>query len=174
MSEVNPEQLAALKEEIAALSAKLEQAKLIVKQWSDASAQLSQNASEARAKNQGLGRGIGGVLLGSKFRSSMRSAAARSNAAIAKEVASKRAKIAEGKREAQELVRRIQTELTTAKERHKSLTALAKTQSKTKISNAKAAIESIELLQMLKEAYDLGLLTEQEYNQKRQKLVSDL
>lgn len=174
MSEVDPEQLAALQKEIESLSAKLEQAKLVVKQWSDASARLSQSAAEARAKNQGLGRGVGGVLLGSKYRASMRRAAASSNAAIAKEVTQKRAKIAEGKREAQAAVRRVQAELTAAKEQKKSLTALAKTQRRAKSEAATAATDSLALLHKLKEAYDLGLLTEQEYEEKRQKLVANL
>src|SRR5437867_7888351 len=100
MPDVDPEQLAALQEKIASLNIKLEKARQAVKQWSETSAHLSQNAAEARAKNQGLGRGLGGLILGSKFRASRRSQAARSNAAIAQEVAKKRAQIAEGKREA--------------------------------------------------------------------------
>jgi hypothetical protein len=174
MSEVDPKQLTELKEQIAALSVKLEQAKLVVKQWSEASSRLSQSAAEARAKNQGMGRGIGGALLGSKYRASIRSATAGSNAAIAQDVAKKRAKILEEKMKAQDLVRRIQVALKSAKERQKSLVALAKTQNKTKETVIKTKTESITLLQKLKEAYDLGLLTEQEYDQKRKKLISDL
>src|SRR6185436_15568739 len=124
MPDVNPEQLTSLEEKIASLKTNLEQAKLAVKQWSDSSAHLSQNAAEARAKNQGMGRGLGGLLLGSKFRASQRSQAARLNASIAMQVAEKRAKIAEGKSEAQDLVRRIQAELTATKEQYRSLTAL--------------------------------------------------
>jgi hypothetical protein len=170
----NLQQLEELQEKISILTSQLEQAKLIVQQWTDASSQLSLNAAEARAKNQGMGRGIGGALLGSKFRSVLRSQAAASNAAIAKDVANKRAKIAKGKNEAQELVRQIKIELAASKDSYRSLKSLTKTQSKTKSTVAKEKIESIDLLQKLKEAYDLGLLTDQEYELKRQKLVADL
>jgi hypothetical protein len=174
MPEVSPEQLAALRERIAHLTSQLEQARLGVKQWSDAAAHLSQSAAEARATTQGYGRGIGGALLGAKFRANMRHQATIRNAAIAKDVAEKRGKIADGKSKAQALVRRIQAELATTKEQYRSLTALAKTQGKPNISAAKESTETIALLHKLKEAYDLGLLTEQEYEEKRQKLVDGL
>jgi hypothetical protein len=174
MFEVNSQKLAQLQEVIIILTTKLEQAKLEVSEWTDASARLSQSAAEARARNQGLGRGVGGLILGSKFRTSMRSAAVRSNAAIAQDVVKKRAKIAEGKRQAQEHVRLIQSELSEAKKQYKSLVALGKTQSKSKNSAIKESVDSIDLLQKLKEAHDLGLLTEEEFELKRQKIVSGL
>lgn len=174
MPDIDPKQLAALEEKIASLSNKLEQARLDVKQWSDLSARLSQNAAEARAKNQGMGRGVGGMILGSKFRASQRSQAARNNASIAKQVADKRAQLGEGKRKAQDLVRQIQVELTAKKEQYRSLTALAKSQNKANAITTKATTGSVELLKGLKEAYDLGLLTEQEYEEKRKKIVSSI
>jgi hypothetical protein len=174
MSDVNPEQLTTLQQRIAHLTNQLEQAKLTVKQWSNASAQLSQNAAEARAKNQGAGRGIGGVLLGSKFRSAMRSAAASSNATIAGEVAQKRAKIAAGKSQAQSVVHHIQTELSAAKEQYRALIATDKAQRQSKATTSKKSIESIDLLQKLKDAHDLGLLTEAEYQEKRKKIISSI
>ena len=174
MQNINPEQLTALENEIASLKINLEKARLVVRQWSDNSASLSQSAAEARAKNQGYGRGFGGALLGSKFRASMRSAAANSNAAIAKQVANKRTQIAKGKGEAQALVRQIQSELTIKKEQYRSLTVLTKSQNKTKETNAKTTTNSVGLLKKLKEVYDLGLLTEQEYEEKRKKIVSSI
>ncbi|MFZ2488823.1 MAG: hypothetical protein WAZ19_11945 [Anaerolineae bacterium] len=174
MSDGNSEQIAALEEKIADLTNQLEQARLVVKQWSEISADLSRKAAEARAKNQGLGRGLGGMLLGSKFRSTMRSAAASSNAAISKEVAQKRMEIAGGKSRAQELVRQLQTELTTTKEQYRSLKAIEKSQRLTKSRTSKKSYESIDLLQKLKEAWDLGILTEEEYEEKRKKIVSDI
>ena len=174
MSDVDSNQLSVLEQKIASLKVRLDQAKLEVKQFSDLSAQLSQNATEARAKNQGMGRGIGGLILGSKFRTSQRSQAARNNALIAKQVAEKRGQIAEGKRKAQALVQQLQAELTTTKEPYNSLTALAKSQNKTKAITTKATSDSVGLLKGLKEAYDLGLLTEQEYEEKRKKIVSSI
>ena len=174
MSDIDPNQLNALEEKIVSLKNKLEQARLEAKQWSDLSARLSQNAAEARAQNQGLGRGIGGFILGSKFRASQRSQAARNNASIAKQVADKRAQIGEGKRKAQELVRQIQVELTATKEQYRSLTTLAKSQNKSKAIAANETNESVGLLKKLKEAYDLGLLTPEEYEEKRKKIVSSI
>jgi hypothetical protein len=86
MSDVDPGQLKALQEKIASLTVKLGEAKLAVKHYSDLSARLAQNAAEERAKTQGMGRGLGGVLLGSKYRASQRTQAARINASIAKQV----------------------------------------------------------------------------------------
>ena len=174
MSDIDPNQLNALEEKIVSLKNKLEQARLEVKRWSDLSARLSQNAAEARAQNQGLGRGIGGLILGSKFRASQRSQAARNNASIAKQVTEKRAQIGEGKRKAQNLVNQIQDELASIKEQYRSLTALAKSQDKAKAITTKTATSSVALLKGLKEAYDLGLLTEQEYEEKRKKIVSSI
>jgi hypothetical protein len=174
MPDVDPKELVALEEKMASLKEKLEQARLAVKHWSDLSARLSQNAAEARAKTQGMGRGIGGIILGSKYRASQRRDAARINASIAKQVAEKRGQIGEEKVKAQALVRQLQAELTTTKEQYRSLTALAKSQNKTKTITAKATIDSVELLKGLKEAYDLGLLTEVEYEEKRKKIVSSI
>jgi hypothetical protein len=169
-----PNQLEILEQEISNLTNKLQQAKLVVKEWTDTSVRLSLSAAKDRARNQGMGRGIGGAIFGSKFRSSARSDAARSNAAIAKRVANERAKIAAGKMRAQENVRNIQAELTSAKERYKLLSTQIKSKSKISTTPARKKLELVTLLQKLKEAYDLGLLTEQEYNEKRQKIVSEL
>jgi hypothetical protein len=46
--------------------------------------------------------------------------------------------------------------------------------SQTKVLKAKAANESLDLLQKLKQAKDAGLLTDAEFEDKRKKLVSDL
>lgn len=121
-----------------------------------------------------MGRGLIGGLLGSKYRSAMRSIAASSNATIAKDVAKKRAKNAEGKREAQEVARHLQSELKIAKQELKSLTLQRKAKSKNKSALIETASKSLSLLQKLKEAYDAGVLTEQEYEDKRKKLVSGI
>lgn len=174
MADIDPEQLKALQDKIAFLTTKLEQAKLEVKKYTDLSAHLSQNAAKARAETQGMGRGLGGLILGSKYRASQRSQAARINASIAKQMAEKRGQIGEEKRKAQARVRQIQSELRATKEEYKSLTALAKSQNKAKAITADATADSLGLLEKLKEAYDLGLLTEQEYEEKRRKIASSL
>lgn len=174
MSFGSSDEIQALEQRIAGLTARLADAKEAVAQWTDANKSLSLGAAQERAKNQGADRGFLAGLLGPKFRSAMRAGAAASNAAIAKEVAQKRAKIADGKREAQGLVRQIQEELTAAKHELKSLSAGARTKASTKTTKAKAAHDSLSLLQKLKEARDAGLLTQEEFEEKRAKLVADL
>jgi len=168
------QEITATEQKVTELTKHLEQAKGVVQQWTGANASLSLSAAAARAENQSSGRGLLGAFLGSKFRSTMRRAAASSNAAIAKDVAEKRAKIAEGKREAQNLVKQLQSELTDAKQELKALMSGRKAAVKVKTETTKTAKESLSLLQKLKEAYDAGILTEQEYEEKPQKLVSSI
>jgi len=174
MSSNSSDEIQALEQQIVNLSRRLAEAKDAVAQWTEANKSLSLSAAQERARNQGAGRGVIGGLLGAKFRKAMRAGAAASNAAIAKEVAQKRAHIAEGKQEAQELVRQIKEELTIAKQQLKSLTAGAKSKNVTKVTKTKDAHDSLALLQKLKEAKDAGLLTQEEFEQKRTKLVADL
>jgi hypothetical protein len=164
----------ALEREIATLAARLAEAKVATALWTDANKSLSLSAAQERAKNQGAGRGFLGGLLGSKFRSAMRAGAAASNATIAKQVAEKRARIADGKREAQENTRQIQDELSAAKQQLKSLAASAKASTAQKTNKAKAVNDSLTILKKLKEAKDAGLLTQEEFESKRAKLVGDL
>lgn len=168
------ERLKELEAKITLLNENLEKAKLLVQQWRDASAQLSQNAAEERAKNQNMGRGVGGVLFGSKYRASMRASATRANAALSKKVAGQRAKILEGKQKAQQIVQELQAELKEAKEEYKNLKVTLKEQKKTNANQERKSQDSIDLLHKLKEAYKLGLLTQEEYEEKRKKLVSDI
>lgn len=167
------EEIEQMERHIATLTARLAEAKSAVAQWADANTSLSLSAAQVRAKNQETGRGLLGSLLGSKFRSAMRAGATASNAALAKEVAEKRARIAEGKRDAQELVRQLQSELTEAKQQLKKLTSITKVKAKNKTETTNAAA-SIALLQKLKEAKDAGLLTQEEFEEKRKKLVADI
>ena len=66
-------------------------------QWSDAAENLALSAADARARNAAMGRGLGGALLGAKYRAAARRSAASSNAAVARDVADKRRAIAAGK-----------------------------------------------------------------------------
>lgn len=114
------------------------------------------------------------MLFGAEYRKAVRRAAVRSNAKIAGDVAAKRAKIAEGKRNAREYVKRLQAQLAETTSHLKGLTAQRKASSKSKAAVASAAGSSLALLTKLKETCDLGLLTEQEYEEKRRKLVSQI
>ncbi|MBA2492280.1 MAG: SHOCT domain-containing protein [Gammaproteobacteria bacterium] len=167
-------EIAAAECRIADLTMQIERGKEVVQQCTDANTNLSRSAAEARAENQSSGRGFFAGLLGPKYRSAMRLAAASSNAAIAKDVAEKRRKIAEGKREAQDLVKQLQTELSAAKSELKALTSNRQAAAKTKSVAAKNAKDSLSLLEKLKDAHESGILTDDEYEEKRRKLVSQL
>lgn len=167
-------QIKVVEQKIETLAAQLSETKAIIAQWNETGRSLSLSAAEARAKNQGVGRGLISSLLGAKFRGAMRSGAAASNASISQDVAKKRAQIAEGKRMAQEVARQIQAELSQAKAELKVLSSKAKVMNANKSKTAKSAIESLTLLQKLQEAKNAGLLTETEFEEKRKKLVSGL
>lgn len=170
MGEQLPEQqIAALEAKIVELQANIARAKGIVQKWVDASASLSRSAAQARAENQNKGRGIVSAFLGAKWRRAVRADAAASNAAIAKDVAAKREFNAQGKREAQDFVRELQQELSEAKQTLKQLTGGRKAPTR-----AKAAIDSLAVLEKLKQAHTAGLLTDAEFEEKRKKLVADL
>jgi hypothetical protein len=169
-----PSEVDVLEERVATLTTRLAEAKDVVQGWVDTGGNLSRNAAEARAKNQGAGRGIGGVLLGSKLRASMRRAAAASNAQIAKEVADKRSRIADGKREAQAVVKQLQQELLAAKSELKAATARARRGRDDGVTLADQTTSSLDLLHKLKDAKDAGLLSEAEFEEKRRKLVSKI
>lgn len=168
------ERITTLEADIAHMTSELARAKEIVQTWTNSSTVLSRNAAEARAQNQGAGRGFFGGLLGSKYRSVVRAGAAASNAAIAQDVAQKRTRIANGKREAQELVSQIQQQLSSAKQELRQISSDRKSKSNAKASLTKAAGDSLELMYKLKEAHQAGLLTDTEYEEKRQKLLSCL
>lgn len=163
-----------LEARIAAIEKRIGEAQEIVQQWVDANTNLARSVAEARAETQGTGRGLLGAVLGSGFRSAMRTAAASANAAIAKDVAEKRRKIVDGKRVAQEYVRTLKAELASSKARLKELVAAEKRASKSQSMAAKSASDSLSLLQKLKDAYDAGILTQAEYEEKRRKLVSTI
>lgn len=165
--------IAALENRITHLGIQLEQAKTAAQTWVNASSSLSCNAAEARAKNQGAGRGILGGLLGSKYRSAVRAGAAASNAKISQQVARKRSEIANGKRQAQEVIKEIKSQIATARAELKQIGSANTEKSQNKMT-AKAASDSISLLHKLKEAHKAGLLTAGEYEEKRRKLLEHL
>ncbi len=173
MSDGDQTQLS-IESRIQSLASLLEKANSEVREWTDTNARLSQSAAEARAKNQGYGKGLMGALLGSKYRAAMRRAASASNADIAKDVAAKRAQIAEGKRQAQERVRTIQAELKEAKSELKAYISEKKKNTVKKKTATKEKSSAIDLLHKLKEAHDLGLLTDEEYESKRKALAEKI
>jgi hypothetical protein len=159
-----------LEAQIERLSAKLIDAKAAVQAWANTSTDLARSAAEMRAKNQSSGRNFMGALLGTKYRHVLRMGATASNAAIARDVASKRLQIVASKREAQELVKRLQQELSEAKQALKK-GAPGGNRAAAKDSFAKTSMDSLALLGKLKDAYTAGLLTDSEYEEKRKALL---
>lgn len=70
-----------------------------ISNWSDAAADIATSAAIERARNAEMGRGLGGALFGAKYRAAARRAAASNNAAIARQVADKRAAINRAKQD---------------------------------------------------------------------------
>jgi regulator of replication initiation timing len=170
----NISQIDQLQKKIELLLIDLDNAKKRVRECVEASSQLSLNAAKARAKNQGEGRGLDGMLFGSKYRASVRRSAAKSNASISRQVAQKRANIASIKSNAQEKVRLFQMELSKTKEELRLLTKENRKQEIGARKLKKGIDKSLTLLEKLKEAHDLGLLTEEEFEVKRKKLIDEI
>lgn len=170
------QQIADIESRIYELTLRLEEARETVQRWVDANSSLSQSAAEERAETQSMGRGDWGVMLGAKYRASRRQQAAYLNAQIANNVAAQRAKIKEGKQSVQELVRQIQTEISQLKADLKLLKSQKKAISSTNKSNqsVQTSSRSLLLLEKLNEAYQTGLLTEEEFEEKRRKIVAQI
>jgi regulator of replication initiation timing len=174
MDDIHHSKVPELEARIEQLNQALSRAKNEVQSWVEENSALSCSAAEARAKNQGAGRGIVSAFFGPKFRAALRAGAAASNAAIAKDVAEKRSHIAERKRQAQEMVKEIQRQLALCKSELKQFTSKSKASYSAKASGAKAASTAIDIMHKLKQAHDAGLLTDREYESKRRKLLAQL
>jgi cell division septum initiation protein DivIVA len=171
-SEIINNEVGKLQSEISHLEKRIAQAKESIQECVEANSALSLSAAEARAKNQGSGRGFLGAFLGAKYRGAMRSAAAASNASISQDVAQKRSKIAALKLERQSFLKELQEQLKQLKSELKQKTSTSKTKVKPE-ANSKASF-SLDLLMKLKKAHESGLITDSEFEEKRKKLVSEL
>ncbi len=154
--------------EISILERELVEVRGVLDDCVNAAARLSQSAAEERAKNSQAGRGFLGGLLGSKYRGAMRQSAAASNASISQEVARKRGEILEIKNDAKERERRIKARLSDLKRQIKTF------DKKSLNSEISSASKNVDLLKKIKEAYDMGILTDAEYEAKRSALVADI
>ena len=162
--------------QISQLNMRLVNAKRDVQQWVDANSSLSLSVQQARAETQSMGRGLGGALFGSQYRASRRREAACKNAGIAREVAAKRAEIKQGKQNAQEVVRQIQAQMSLSKDKLKALRSQQKSSSSNKKSaqTVQSSSRSLSLLEKLSEVHQMGLLTEEEYEEKRKKIIEQI
>lgn len=156
-------------QEISVLERELVETRGILDDCVNAAARLSQSAAEERAKNSQAGRGFIGGLLGSKYRGAVRQSAAASNASISREVAKKRGEILEIKHVAKERERGIKVRLSDLK---KQIKILEKNNSHN--NEKSSALKNVDLLKKIKEAYDMGILTDAEYEAKRSVLVADI
>ena len=96
----------------------------------DVSASLTASAAIERAKNGEMGRGLGGALFGAKYRAAARRAAASSNAAIARDVANKRAVIARAKLDLRSAERELRATLRDLKAELKGSRSFAQEQAR--------------------------------------------
>ena len=161
----------ALASRIDQLAAQLVRASDELREWQSAASSLSQQAALARSENQGAGRGLGGMLLGPKYRAAARRVAANSNADIARQLAQKRVTIAQEKARAQTQIRTLKSELFALRAEFKNRAKPARSVSKARLGAVASVSKELSLLTKLKEAYDLGLLTAAEFEQKKRQLL---
>ena len=166
-----------------------------VQSWVETNSDLSISAQKARAETQAMGRGLDGLLFGSKYRGAVRQNAATKNAEIAKQVAQKREQIRDGKQIAQNKVRTIQEQIRKLKGSLKSLKEQKKdlkdelknlnTEEKRNSAKQKQSVretkneiksgnDSMEAAKKLYDLYQMGILTKEEYDVKVHTLYKSL
>jgi flagellar motility protein MotE (MotC chaperone) len=116
--------------DIAAAERRLFSIKDEIAGWEDASASLTASAAIERAKNGEMGRGLGGALFGAKYRAAARRTAASSNAAIARDVANKRATITRAKQDLRTAERQLRAALRDLKAELKDSRSFAQEQAR--------------------------------------------
>jgi hypothetical protein len=137
----------------------------ILEDCAAATANLSQQVAEEKAKHADAGGGFMGGLLGSKYRAAARRGASAAKASIQRQAVERRGEILAVKQRAQDRVRALKAEL---KELRTSSKASARP------SSAKSASASLDLLKKLKEAHELGILSDEEYELKRVRVVAQV
>ena len=170
-------QITETKVQIIQFTTALEKAKQNVQSCIDRNSSLSLSAAQERAQTQSMGRGIGGVFLGSKYIAARRKEAAYYNAAIARNIAAQRAEIQQQKKMCQETVRKVQDRIIALKDKLKHLQSQKKDfncKKKTSSQLLQNSNKSVALLEKLQEAYQIGLLTQEEYEEKRKKIVEQI
>jgi|GEM_PF-1516576 hypothetical protein len=134
---------------------------------------LSSKATIERAKTQEMGRGLLGSLMGSEYRASQRRVAARINASISRQVSEKREQIRSLKLSVKNNIIETQSLIKAKKEELKSLKSQRK-ELQSALKNTKRTKDNLSLLKKLGELYKSGLITEEEYEQKKKKLLDQI
>ena len=169
----------AIEADIVAVERRIYSIKDEIAAWDDASASLTASAAIERAKNAELGRGLGGALFGAKYRAGARRAAASSNAAIARDVANKRATIVRAKQDLRSAERDLRAALRDLKAELKDARPFAQEQARLarraapsrSPAPAPAPVDLKQELQRLKALYQQGGLDAAAYEKARIELL---
>jgi regulator of replication initiation timing len=167
------EQVQIIENQISQLSKQLEDEKNQLKSLNETNLALSSKATIERAKTQEMGRGLLGSLMGSEYRASQRRVAARINASISRQVSEKREQIRSLKLSVKNNIIETQSLIKAKKEELKSLKSQRK-ELQSALKNTKRTKDNLSLLKKLGELYKSGLITEEEYEQKKKKLLDQI
>jgi hypothetical protein len=137
-------------------------------QWTRANQELNQAVTEERAKLQGYGNGLGGILLGSKYRASMRRTATMARANIAQEVSQRKAIILDNKQRLQTIIKVLKNEIKEVKDQFKKESLSRK---KNKIAEKK--VTTVNQLAQLSKMYKDGLLSEVEFSLAKRRILTE-
>lgn len=186
------QEVARLEARIADLELRIFSIKEELAKLDDASVNLSLDAADRRASNALQGRGLGGALLGAKYRAAARRSAAADNARLSRQVAERRREIAAAKQGWKAQERAVRLEIASLKNDLRSAKALARQAQTAARRNppvlpspsppksqpdtaAPGQISKEELrlrLQKLKALYESGKLTAAQYEHERIMLLT--
>lgn len=152
----------------------------------DAATNLALDAADRRARNALQGRGLGGALLGAKYRAAARRSAAADNARLSRDVAQRKREIAVAKQGWKAEERAIRLEISGQKQALRAAKALARkapSPGRPAPDSQPAGFDSTEPAQMTKEElklrlqklkalYEQGQLTAIQYEQERIMLLT--
>ncbi|MGH8000438.1 MAG: hypothetical protein ACREPR_13655 [Brasilonema sp.] len=138
-------------------------------EWVKAKAELNQSATEERAKLQGYGNGVGGILFGSKYRASMRRAATMARASVAQEVSQRKAIILDNKQRLQATIKLLKDEI---KEIKDQLKKQKPSQRKSHSATGNKGI-TVDQLAQLSKMYKDDLLSEVEFSIAKKRILME-
>lgn len=158
-----------LEERLAELENALKVAQDELTGWVKANQELNQSAAEERARLQGYGNGLGGVLFGSGYRASMRRSATRIRANVAQVVSQQKATILENKQRLQTTIKLLKDEI---KETKDQLKKQKSSQRKSRAATEKKGSTVAQLAQLSK-MYQDGLLSEVEFSIAKRRILTE-
>jgi hypothetical protein len=157
-----------LQERLTELENALKVAQDELTQWTRANQELNQAVTEERAKLQGYGNGLGGILLGSKYRASMRRTATMARANIAQEVSQRKAIILDNKQRLQATIKLLKNEIKEIKDQLKKQNL-----SRKKNKTAEKKVTTVNQLGQLSKMYKDGLLSEVEFSLAKRRILTE-